>query len=121
VAYTGTHDNDTIVGWYTSPPGESSIQTPEAVEAERDLVRRYFPTNGADIHWTAIRQTMLTRARAVIAPFQDVLGLGSEARMNTPGTVGEHNWTWRFEWVQLQPHASETLLQITREAGRNAV
>lgn len=119
VAYTGTHDNETTVGWYTDDPALNTMQSVEAVEAERDRVRRFFSTDGTDIHWTCIHYLMAGSASAVIVPFQDVMGLGSEARMNTPGTVGDHNWTWRCDWNQLQPHMQQTLLHVTRETGRN--
>jgi 4-alpha-glucanotransferase len=119
VAYTGTHDNDTTVGWYRGNSAKDSVETAIAVEEERDRVRRYYSTNGTDIQWTCIQRLMASKVVCVIAPFQDVLGLGSEARMNTPGTVGEHNWTWRFDWPQLQPKMLETLRQITRETQRN--
>jgi 4-alpha-glucanotransferase len=120
VAYTGTHDNDTTVGWYTSDPEQNALMTPAEVEAERDRVRRYFSTDGTDIQWTAIQRLMSGHTDAVIFPLQDVMGLDSSARMNTPGTVGLHNWTWRFSWDQWQPEMLETLVQITGETGRNA-
>lgn len=119
VVYTGTHDNDTIVGWYSGKLEDNSTLTASELEAERDRVRRYYSTDGTNIQFTAIRGVLATRASAAIFPVQDIMGLGSEARMNTPGTVGPHNWSWRFRWDQLTPGAMETIRAITRETGRN--
>ncbi len=119
VAYTGTHDNDTTVGWYAAQGEEGGLSSPEALEAERDSFRRYYATDGTNVHWTGIQRLMAGNTKAVLFPLQDVMGLGSEARMNTPGTVGDHNWTWRFDWNQLTPTMTETLRQITQETGRN--
>jgi 4-alpha-glucanotransferase len=121
VAYTGTHDNDTIVGWYSGDPTNNSTLDEGEIGAERDRFRRYYDTDGTNPHWTAIQRLMDGESRAVLFPFQDVLGAGSEARMNTPGTVGEHNWTWRFDWNDVQPSMLETLKQITKETSRNTV
>lgn len=120
VAYTGTHDNDTTVGWYSSPVEEHGLGTKQQVQAERDRFRRYYTTDGADVQWTAIQRLMAGQAAAVIFPLQDIIGLGSEARMNTPGTVGPHNWTWRFSSDQLDDKMQSTLRAITHETHRNA-
>jgi len=85
VAYTGTHDNDTSLGWYLSAP-----------EKERDLARRYLARSGEDISWDLIRAVWSSVAVFALAPLQDFLKLGSEARMNYPGRAGG-NWAWRFE------------------------
>jgi len=84
VAYTGTHDNDTVRGWYESAP-----------EHERDFARRYLGTNGSDIAWEMIRSVWSSVAVYAVTPMQDVLGLGSEARMNFPSKLGG-NWEWRM-------------------------
>lgn len=119
VAYTGTHDNDTTVGWFTRKPDVDTPEAREAIELEQHRVRQFFETDGTDIHWTCIRGLMEGRPDAVIFPLQDVMGLGSEGRMNTPGTVGTHNWTFRFEWSQLTPAMIATLRVITEHAERN--
>ncbi len=84
VAYTGTHDNDTVRGWYDSAP-----------ETERDFCRRYLSRSGTDISWDMIRSVWSSVAMMSLAPLQDFLNLGSEARMNFPGKLGG-NWTWRM-------------------------
>jgi 4-alpha-glucanotransferase len=117
VAYTGTHDNDTTVGWYGGSV-EDRVNDLAVVEAERDRVRRYYATDGTDIQWTCIKALLQSHCAAVLFPLQDVLGLGSDARMNTPGTVGDHNWSWRFGWEQLEERMVQGLLYLTRDAGR---
>ncbi|HKB03256.1 MAG TPA: 4-alpha-glucanotransferase [Gemmataceae bacterium] len=84
VAYTGTHDNDTTRGWYAT-----------ASEKERDFYRRYTARDGSDVSWDLIRLAWGSPADVAIAPVQDVMDLGTEARMNVPG-VGEGNWRWRM-------------------------
>jgi len=86
VVYTGTHDNDTSAGWYDQAP-----------EAERDFVRRYLARDDHNLPWEFIRLAQASVADIAVAPLQDVLGLGSAARMNTPGKA-EGNWSWRFTW-----------------------
>jgi 4-alpha-glucanotransferase len=119
VAYTGTHDNDTTVGWFTRGPDVDTPEAKAAVELEQHRVREFFHTDGTDIHWTCIRGLVEGKADAVMYPLQDVMGMGTEGRMNTPGTVGTHNWTFRFEWSQLSHSMVETLRVITEHARRN--
>ena len=84
VVYTGTHDNDTAVGWFRSQPDET-----------KQRILRYFGTVEKDIHWALVRAAMASVAHTAVVPLQDILGLGSEARMNTPGTHSGQ-WEWRF-------------------------
>jgi len=84
VAYTGTHDNDTALGWYKSAP-----------EDEQDFIRRYLARSGDDISWDMIRAVWSSVAVFALAPLQDVLKLDADARMNFPGKP-DGNWTWRF-------------------------
>lgn len=93
VAYTGTHDNDTAMGWWQSEGGDST-RTPEDIQAEKAKARAYLATNGRQMNWELIRALMMSVAETVLAPLQDVLRLGSEARMNTPATASG-NWRWR--------------------------
>lgn len=102
VLYTGTHDNDTTVGWWTAAPDDSAPRAAAVVERERAFVRQYFNTTGDEIHWTFIRAALASVADTVLFPLQDVLGLGAEARMNRPGWP-DGNWRFRFTWDQLSP------------------
>jgi 4-alpha-glucanotransferase len=95
VVYTGTHDNDTVVGWWKSTGIGDSTRTVEDVVREKEFARRYLDTDGSEIHWVFIRAVLSSVADLAIIPLQDVLGLGSEARMNTPAT-STSNWRWRF-------------------------
>jgi 4-alpha-glucanotransferase len=86
VVYTGTHDNDTSVGWFTTSSTE-----PERVDA-----LRYTGTSGEDVAWDFIRVCWMSVADTAMTTVQDLLSLGAEARLNLPGTVGPPNWTWRL-------------------------
>ncbi len=108
VVYTGTHDNDTTVGWWNSVPGADSIRTAEDIARERDFACRYLGTDGDEIQWTLIRAALASVADTVLIPMQDVLGLGSEARMNLPGRQAG-NWGFRFTWDQLTPALTRRL------------
>ena len=93
-AYTGTHDNDSVLGWWHSEGGDST-RTTEDVEKEKAFALRYLNTDGAEMNWTLIRALFASVARAAVVPMQDILGLGAESRMNKPGTLGG-NWRWRM-------------------------
>lgn len=96
VAYTGTHDNDTTLGWFTQADAKT-----------QDHVRRYLGSSCDDIPWPLIRATLASPAILAVLPMQDLLSLGSEARFNTPGTL-EGNWEWRLE----QQLADETRIYL---------
>jgi 4-alpha-glucanotransferase len=113
VVYTGTHDNDTTIGWWTTPAGDTNTRSADAIERERDFVRRYLATDGHDIHWTLIRSVLSSVAHTALIPMQDVLGLGSAARMNLPGRPGG-NWQFRFTWEQLHDASVERLARLAR-------
>jgi 4-alpha-glucanotransferase len=95
VAYTGTHDNDTTVGWWTSSGAGDTTRSAEDTRKERELTKKYLRTEGHEINWTFIETIVASVADTVLIPLQDVLGLGSEARMNLPGS-GSGHWQWRF-------------------------
>jgi len=95
VAYTGTHDNDTTLGWWNSEPGADSIRSAADIAAEREFTMRYLRTDGREMNWVFIQTIMASVADTVLIPLQDVLGLGSEARMNLPGRP-DGNWQWRM-------------------------
>jgi len=102
VAYTGTHDNDTVMGWWRSSGAGDSTRTKEDVSKEMDYARRYLNTDGKDINWVMIRTLMASVADTVLFPLQDVLGVGSEGRVNLPGTASG-NWRWRFRAGDFTP------------------
>ncbi len=117
VVYTGTHDNDTTVGWFRSKPGRGSTRTAAAIRKERQAIREYFGTNGSDIHWRLIDEALRSAADTAIVPLQDVLGLGSEARMNLPGE-SEGNWEWRYAGESLTGGLQQQLRHLTEQTGR---
>jgi 4-alpha-glucanotransferase len=109
VMYTGTHDNDTTVGWY------SGLEP-----ATRDLVAETLRIAHVKVPETFIDAVYACDAQLAMIPMQDLLGLGREARMNTPGTLGD-NWQWRFSWKQLDPaHAERALARAERHSRRVA-
>lgn len=115
VAYTGTHDNDTTLGWFRDTAADT--RTGEQKRAERELALRYLQSDGSEIHWDFIRAAVQSRADTAIFPLQDALGLGSEARMNVPSRA-ENNWRWRFLPEQLRPEIGARLRALSRDAGR---
>lgn len=117
VAYTGTHDNDTTVGWFSSVPGEGSTRTAEQIERERNFCLRYLNTTGKEIHWDFIRGVLASVANTAVVPLQDLLGLGTEARMNLPNST-EGNWSWRFKKGALTPDLAAPLKELTELYGR---
>jgi 4-alpha-glucanotransferase len=113
VVYTGTHDNDTTVGWWSSTGEGDSTRSPADVAKEKDYAKRYLDTDGREMHWTLIRAALASVANTALVPLQDVLGLGSEARMNLPGSMGG-NWRWRFSWDQLTPEVTKRLRDLVK-------
>jgi 4-alpha-glucanotransferase len=118
VVYTGTHDNDTTVGWWTAGVGDTT-RRPEEVDAERRLCRTYLGIDGREIHWEMIRAALMSVADTAIVPLQDVLGIGSEGRMNLPGR-GTGNWRWRFRRGALGDGLAQRLGELTRIYGRSS-
>ena len=106
ICYTGTHDNDTSRGWFTAAP-----------DHERDAVRVYLKTDGSEIQWDLIHAASMSVAALAVYPMQDVLGLGSEARMNVPSHA-RAQWRWRFSWDQVAPWQAERLATIGTAHGR---
>jgi 4-alpha-glucanotransferase len=107
VIYTGTHDNDTVVGWWGCG----------ATEQERRSVEAYLGRCDDGIHWGFIRAAQCSPASLSIIPLQDVLGLGSEARMNTP-SLHDGNWRWRFDLDQLSSELAAKLAQLAETSDR---
>jgi 4-alpha-glucanotransferase len=106
VVYTGTHDNDTTVGWYRKLDGSTRAYVAHCLAAEE-----------ADIPAAMIRTAYASPAELAIIPMQDLLQLGSEARMNTPGTTSE-NWRWRFGWSDLSEDLTGRYRALAEEFGR---
>src|SRR3954451_2340519 len=107
VIYTGTHDNDTVLGWWTSA----------AAEHERRNAEAYLGSPKDGIHWAFIRAAQCSPASLSIIPLQDVLGLGSECRMNTP-SLDNGNWRWRFDGSLLGNDLAKKLAQLAEVRDR---
>ena len=108
VVYTGTHDNDTTRGWYSRRTHE-----------EREYLDRYAAPTDPEIEWRLIRMALSSVCRFALFPVQDVLGLGAEARLNTPGTSGGLNWTWRLAEGALTEGRARRLREMNSLYGRN--
>ncbi|MBW4462273.1 MAG: 4-alpha-glucanotransferase [Nodosilinea sp. WJT8-NPBG4] len=107
VVYTGTHDNDTTIGWFEKMP-----------DHERDRLQHYLGCISPEgIHWSLIRLALLSVSNQAIIPLQDVLGYGSDCRMNTPG-LSDGNWGWRYEAKVLTDEVSDRLRSLTELSNR---
>lgn len=106
IAYTGTHDNDTVVGYYAAAP-----------EHEKDHMRRYMARSGEDIAWDMIRSIWSSVAMMSITPMQDFLRLGGQARMNFPGKAAG-NWGWRMPAAALNPGLQNEIKNLNTVFGR---
>jgi 4-alpha-glucanotransferase len=106
VVYTGTHDNDTTLGWWAS-----------ASARERGHALAYLASDGTEMHWALIRAACASVADTAVIPLQDVLGLTGEHRMNLPGR-GEGYWEWRFDWSQVLPEHAQRLAALCVLYGR---
>lgn len=111
VVYTGTHDNDTTLGWFESLP-----------EASRTFVLESLggSVKAKDMPWALIEAAFASPARVAVIPMQDAMALGGDARMNTPGTA-QGNWSWRFDWKDLPVQRATELHRMNEEAGRVVV
>lgn len=108
-AYTGTHDNQTSRGWFSSLSDEY-----------KDMVRRYLECGDEEVVWQMIRVILMSRARYTVFPIQDILGCGDEARFNIPGTCGSHNWAWRISPGLLQDWMMERFAGMVERYGRSS-
>lgn len=106
VVYTGTHDNDTTLGWYASQDAETRV-------------RMHACSGGSaeDMPEPLIRTAFQSVAKLAVLPMQDLLGLGSEARMNVPG-VADGNWSWQFRWEDIEPGFDRRWRALLAETGR---
>ncbi len=115
VCYTGTHDNDTTIGWFHGSPGD--IRSGEEIKRARKAVLEITGGTPETIHIDLIKAAFSTDAKLAIAPMQDYLGLGSEARLNTPGKPGG-NWRWRVLDTQLTLKVCDNVADMVRASGR---
>ncbi len=116
VAYTGTHDNDTAMGWWEGGAG-ASVRSEADVAREKAFAKEYLGTDGREMNWALIRAALGSVADTAIVPLQDALGLGSEARMNRPATLGG-NWRWRVREEALAPALAARLARLAEIYGR---
>ncbi|CAN5517406.1 4-alpha-glucanotransferase [soil metagenome] len=117
VAYTGTHDNDTTVGWFLSQAGAGSTRDESQITKEHDFCLKYLNSDGAEIHWDFIRAVWSSVANTAIVPMQDLLGIGTEARMNLPAS-DSGNWYWQCQTGAFSDEIAERLKELTQIYGR---
>ncbi|MGL6170185.1 MAG: 4-alpha-glucanotransferase, partial [Fusobacteriaceae bacterium] len=110
VAYTGTHDNRTVLGWYQNCD-------PEDKESCEKYLEKMPEVKSWEINWKFIEAVWSTKSQLALAQMQDILGLGDEARMNTPST-SENNWQWRLKSSQLTEDLAQRLKKVTKEFRR---
>lgn len=117
VAYTGTHDNDTTVGWFLSQAGAGSTRDAGEITREHDYCLKYLNSDGSEIHWDFIRGVWSSVADTSITPMPDLLGLGTEGRMNLPATTSG-NWQWRMDKDAITDEITSRLKELTVTYGR---
>ena len=117
VAYTGTHDNDTTVGWFLSQAGAGSTRDAAEISREHNFCLKYLNSDGAEIHWNFIRAVWSSVANTAIVPMQDLLGIGTQARMNLPASESE-NWHWQCQTGAFSDEIAERLGEFTEIYGR---
>ena len=119
VAYTGTHDNDTTVGWFLSQAGAGSTRDEAAISRESAFCLKYLASDGSEIHWDFIRAVWASVADTAIAPMQDLIGLGTTGRMNLPASESG-NWYWRLTEDAITEKIALRLKELTNIYGRLA-
>lgn len=117
VAYTGTHDNDTTIGWFLSGAGAGSTRDAKEITGEHDYCLKYLDTDGTEVNWDLIRALWASVADTSIVPIQDILGLGNEARMNLPASKSG-NWSWRMDMDAVTDEIAARLKELTEIYGR---
>jgi len=115
--YTGTHDNDTSMGWFSGTEGRGSTRNPEQVKREKEHFLSLIGGGTGEHNWDIVKMAMDTVCRVSVFPAQDLLGLGSSARMNVPG-VNDGNWQWRLKEGALGVEAASRLGLLTRATRR---
>jgi 4-alpha-glucanotransferase len=116
-AFTGTHDNDTTLGWwkYLNRSAQKTGRSQASIEVDR--AKAYLQTDGHEMPWSFIQAVITSVANISMIPMQDILGLGSTARMNVPGRA-EGNWRWRYSSKAITPALVDRLRRITEVSGR---
>jgi 4-alpha-glucanotransferase len=117
VVYTGTHDNNTSLGWLHEVEPPDGASTLDPMQTERATALKYMASDGRQPHWDLIRLALASVGDLALLPLQDVLGLGQEARMNYPGKA-KGNWEWRFPADMLTDDISDRLRDLTELYGR---
>ncbi len=117
VVYTGTHDNDTTVGWFNTQLKGENTHPPQKITPELENAKKVLNINGQGVNWEMIKYALNTNANTAIIPMQDVLGLDSTSRMNIPGTVGD-NWEWRMAPGLLTNKIKQKLFKLTKNSKR---
>ncbi|MBI4180927.1 MAG: 4-alpha-glucanotransferase [Chloroflexi bacterium] len=117
VVYTGTHDNNTTLGWFRGEDINATTQSQAERRKETQLALKYLGSDGHEFNWDFIRLALMSVADTAIIPLQDILGLGSEARMNRPGTTAG-NWSWRFTTNMLTDDIKTRLKELSLFYGR---
>ena len=117
VAYTGTHDNDTTVGWFNSGVGAGSTRDDLQIRREHNFCLNYLNSDGTEIHWDFVRAVWASVANSALVPMQDLLGLGNDARINLPGST-EGNWYWQCKHGDFSDEIAERLKELTEIYGR---
>jgi len=115
VCYTGTHDNDTTVGWFNG--GDKDTRSEQEIIEQRKNAIEVTAGNEESIHLDMIKLAFNSQARLAIVPMQDFLGLGSESRLNIPGTTS-NNWSWRVTEEQLSPEFCQSVANLIKETAR---
>ena len=115
VCYTGTHDNDTTIGWFSGSPDD--IRSDVEIRKTQQAALQVTGGTAETIHTDLIQAAFSTDAKLAIAPLQDFLGLGSEARINTPGT-SSNNWRWRVQDSQLTDDIRKQVANMVQTSGR---
>ncbi len=117
VSFTGTHDNNTTRGWWDELKQITREHPRAAARAELDRAKSFLQTDGRDSSWSFIQAAMTSVADVALIPMQDILDLGSSARMNVPGRA-KGNWRWRYEAAAITPRIVRRLRDLTEVSGR---
>jgi 4-alpha-glucanotransferase len=115
VVCTGTHDNDTLLGWFESLPVKSS----DGDMLTQNKLLQFFQCTKENIHWEIISYALNTTSNTVTIPLQDILGENSSGRFNVPGTSNPDNWSWRMEEGKLTKPLKTKLGELTERHNRN--